>query len=204
MDTPLHIVCGNCDAVNRLPQDKLRQHPVCGKCKQAIFASHPVMLTHQNFDVHIGRNDIPVLVDFWAPWCGPCLSMAPAFETAAQQLAPDIRVAKLNTEVEQSIAARYCHPQHPDLDDVQEWKGGRQASWRHGFVGNRQLGEAPSLSFRGGFYFRFPAGARLGYRSGDATADTLDLLPFGKTSDVAADHIAFEGEFSQHGLNSSQ
>jgi len=115
MDKSIHIVCGHCDAINRLPQGKLKLQPVCGKCKLALFDGYPIALTHHNFDAHITRNDTPVLVDFWAPWCGPCLSMAQAYEMAAKQLAPDIRVAKLNTEIEQSIAARYAIRSIPTL-----------------------------------------------------------------------------------------
>jgi thioredoxin 2 len=107
MSDSLHIVCPHCDGVNRVPAVKLGEQPTCGKCKQPLFDAHPLELGSKNFAQHISRNDIPVLVDFWAPWCGPCRMMAPAFAQAAKQLEPGMRLAKLNTEEAQELAARH-------------------------------------------------------------------------------------------------
>jgi len=107
MSESLIVVCPHCHAANRLPATRLGEGGTCGKCKSRLFVGEPVELGATSFDAHAGRSDIPLLVDFWAPWCAPCRSMAPAFAQAAKQLEPEFRLAKVNTEEEQQLAARF-------------------------------------------------------------------------------------------------
>jgi thioredoxin 2 len=107
MSTAAHLVCPGCHAVNRVPSERLMQSPKCGQCHAPIFGGTPVALGAATFGKHSERNDIPLVVDFWAPWCGPCLSMAPEFQRAAGQLEPYARLAKVDTEAEPTLGQRF-------------------------------------------------------------------------------------------------
>lgn len=132
MSESLHIVCPHCSAVNRIPSARIGESSKCGKCHQTLFSAHPVELTSANFQQHLSRNDIPVLVDFWAPWCGPCKTMAPAFKQAAAQLEPKVRLAKVNTETEQNIGAKYGIRSIPTL---MLFQNGQQVAQQAGAMG---------------------------------------------------------------------
>lgn len=107
MSESLHIVCPSCAGVNRVPADRVGQNPKCGKCGAPLFQAKALPVNGAVFSQQLQRSDIPLLVDFWAPWCGPCRMMAPAFEQAARELEPQVRLLKLNTEEEQATASQF-------------------------------------------------------------------------------------------------
>lgn len=120
-----HINCPNCLATNRLADERLSDKPLCGKCKKPLFAGKPMELHPGNVAATISNNDIPIVVDCWAPWCGPCRSFAPVFEQAAAQLEPKARFAKLNTEAAPSIGQRWRIQSIPTLII---FKGGKEVA----------------------------------------------------------------------------
>jgi thioredoxin 2 len=115
MSDALHVVCGACGGVNRVPSERLTQGPKCGKCHSPLLDGEPIELSAADFDRFVGRNDLPVVVDFWAQWCGPCKMMAPVFAQVAREQRTRFRFAKLDTEAESAIAARYGIRSIPSL-----------------------------------------------------------------------------------------
>jgi thioredoxin 2 len=115
MQSSLHIVCPHCDTTNRVPRQKLAEGGRCGQCHQKLFDAHPVALDTARFEHHLAKSEVPLLVDFWAEWCGPCRMMAPEFERAAAQLEPAVRLVKVNVDEEPALAQRYRVQSIPTL-----------------------------------------------------------------------------------------
>ncbi len=136
MNETAHIVCPHCDTVNRIPTARLGEGPKCGRCHRPLFTGYPVELNGANFRQHVERSDIPVVVDFWAPWCGPCKMMAPAFEQAARQLEPRARLAKVNTEAERALGAQFGIRSIPTMA---VFKGGREVARQAGAMGGADI-----------------------------------------------------------------
>jgi thioredoxin 2 len=123
MNEKIHVVCGHCDAVVGLFAARIGDSPRCPSCHFALFEGTPLVLTAGNFDKHLTRDDLPLVVDFWAPWCGPCKAMAPSFAEAARRLEPQARLAKLNTDDEHEPAERFGIRSIPTLI---AFSGGRE------------------------------------------------------------------------------
>ena len=135
-DTPLLVACPSCAALNRLPPSRLRDAPKCGSCHTALFLGTPVALSSADFDKHAVRSELPLLVDFWAPWCGPCLSMAPQFAAAAASLEPQLRLAKVDTDLHPVLGTRFGIRSIPTLLIL---RNGKELARQSGAMGSTQI-----------------------------------------------------------------
>lgn len=136
MAETLHLVCPHCAATNRIPSARLTEAPKCGQCHQPLFTGHPMELGSDSFRKFIERNDVPVVVDFWAPWCGPCQMMAPEYSAAAAELEPRVRLAKLNTDAEPTLAGEFGIRGIPTLIC---FRGGKEVARRSGAISRSEI-----------------------------------------------------------------
>lgn len=136
MSHTLEIPCPHCSTLNRLPAARLEQAPNCGRCKKPLFTGHPIALDEANFHQQVVRSQLPVVVDFWAAWCGPCKMMAPIFEQAAARMEPRVRFAKLDTEANQALAARFAIRSIPTLV---LFRNGQEVARQAGVMQGEQL-----------------------------------------------------------------
>ena len=136
MSTTLSIPCPHCSALNRVPEERLGEHPVCGRCKHVLFEGKPATLTASNFDAVATRGDLPVVIDFWAPWCGPCVGFAQVFAEAASSLEPQLRLAKVDTEAQPALAQRFGIRSIPTLLVM---RNGREVARQAGAMNGAQL-----------------------------------------------------------------
>ncbi|GAA0579064.1 thioredoxin TrxC [Craurococcus roseus] len=136
MDEALQVVCPRCDAINRVPAARLGDGPRCGECRAPLFEAKPAGLSEERFRRHLRHSGIPLLVDFWASWCGPCRAMAPEFEAAARTLEPRFRLVKVSTEEAPNIAAELGIRSIPTLA---LFAGGREVARQAGAMPARRI-----------------------------------------------------------------
>ena len=134
-DRTLHVICPHCATTNRVAHERLDDAPTCGSCREPLFPGKPFALTSAHFAKHVNA-DVPVVVDFWAAWCGPCRMMAPAYEQAATRVGPGVQLAKLDTEAEPEIASRYAIRSIPTLI---AFRNGREVARQSGALPLPQL-----------------------------------------------------------------
>ncbi|MFZ2103657.1 MAG: thioredoxin TrxC [Oricola sp.] len=136
MSDTLQVVCPSCSAVNRLPVGRPPEKARCGVCREHLFTGHPAEADTAMFEKQVSRSAVPVVVDVWAPWCGPCRMMAPAYEQAAKQMEPDVRFLKLNSDEEQQVSARLGIRGIPTL---LLFSGGREIARQSGAMSASQI-----------------------------------------------------------------